>query len=78
MSQSCVYCIWLLCGYEFMYAVCVLVPSADIDECSEDVDNCVVGSNCTNTEGSFICQCGFGFIGDGRTAGTGCTGIAIV
>ena len=47
---------------------------SDIDECFDDTDDCVSNSNCTNTDGSFICQCGFGFVGDGRTTGTGCIG----
>ena len=50
------------------------MPLSDIDECFDDSDDCVSNSNCTNTNGSFICQCGFGFVGDGRTTGTGCIG----
>ena len=36
---------------------------------------CVSEATCSNTEGSFTCQCPFGFIGDGRSDGNGCTGI---
>lgn len=52
---------------------CLLLIS-DIDECSENTGICVDNANCTNTDGSFICQCGFGFVGDGRSTGTGCNG----
>ena len=36
--------------------------NADIDECSEDTDNC--NQTCTNTEGSFTCVCDDGYILD--------------
>ena len=36
--------------------------NADIDECSEDTDNC--NQTCTNTEGSFTCGCDDGYILD--------------
>jgi hypothetical protein len=52
---------------------------SDVDECSEssEVDVCVSEANCTNTKGGFSCQCPFGYIGDGRSDGNGCTGIKI-
>ena len=43
---------------------------ADIDECTEDLDDCSVNADCTNTIGSFVCTCLSGYTGDGRT----CTG----
>ena len=36
--------------------------NADIDECSEDTDNC--NQICTNTEGSFTCGCDDGYLLD--------------
>ena len=48
---------------------------SDVDECSSDPDVCTSEANCTNTEGGFSCQCPFGYIGDGRSDGNGCTGI---
>ena len=30
-----------------------------------------------NTDGSFVCKCPPGFIGDGREKGTGCQGIHV-
>ena len=44
---------------------------SDIDECSEGSHTCDGNANCTNTDGSFKCQCKIGFSGDGHT----CTGI---
>ena len=38
---------------------------------------CSPNADCTNTEGGFICQCPFGFNGDGRFSGTGCVGECI-
>ena len=46
---------------------------ADIDECSSDgLNTCDIDTRamCTNTFGSFLCDCRSGFTGDGRT----CTG----
>ena len=45
--------------------ICYLV---DIDECSE-ANGCSVNSNCTNTNGSYTCEChdGFTLLADRRT-----------
>ena len=37
----------------------VIFLNADIDECSDDTDNC--NQTCTNTEGSFTCGCDDGY-----------------
>ena len=39
---------------------------SDIDECSES-GTCSVDGICTNVPGSFKCQCGPGYEGDGLT-----------
>jgi len=39
----------------------------DIDECENEADNCHVNANCTNTIGSFTCQCKEGYMGNGIT-----------
>jgi len=47
------------------------VRNLDIDECNLDGGHdCHVNADCVNSEGSFSCTCGLGYIGDGRN----CTG----
>ena len=45
----------------------VTVSSLDIDECAEETHNCHVTSNatCSDTDGSFYCNCTEGFEGNG-------------
>ena len=43
---------------------------SDVDECSSDTDDCSDLATCTNTDGSFVCECVAGYTGDGVT----CTG----
>lgn len=51
-----------------------LTISLDIDECSNNLDNCAVGiATCTNNEGSYSCACKPGYTGDGVT----CTGMSV-
>ena len=38
---------------------------SDVDECSSDVDYCHTFADCTNTAGSYVCQCRDGYHGDG-------------
>ena len=52
----------LICTFTFY--------SLDIDECTEESDNCDANTVCTNTDGSFTCACNTGYSGDGVT----CTG----
>ncbi|XP_019620772.1 PREDICTED: uncharacterized protein LOC109467270 [Branchiostoma belcheri] len=39
---------------------------ADVDECDER-RTCDVHATCTNTDGSYSCQCASGYVGDGHT-----------
>ena len=52
-----------------------LFVSTDVSECIAETDDCVSGATCVNNNGSFTCTCPSGFTGDGRSNGTGCTGI---
>ena len=42
-------------------------PPPDIDECASGSHSCSPFANCTNSNGSFSCNCGSGFTGDGMT-----------
>ena len=37
----------------------------DIDECSRGLSQCVNNASCSNTNGSYHCNCDSGFSGDG-------------
>ena len=39
----------------------------DIDECSVNTDNCDINARCNNTDGSYICVCNDGYMGDGQS-----------
>ena len=39
---------------------------ADVDECADGTHNCSSNAKCTNTDGSFTCDCSDGFIGNGQ------------
>ena len=40
---------------------------SDIDECATGDYTCHVNADCSNTNGSFMCSCIFGYSGDGTT-----------
>ena len=45
--------------------------NTDIDECADNSDKCdQVNADCSNTVGSYDCECHVGFTGDGRRCGT--------
>jgi len=48
----------------FVLSVCT---DADIDECATDNGGCNDQATCTNTAGSFTCECLPGYDGDGIT-----------
>ena len=50
-------------GFEDSNGNCV-----DIDECAADAHDCHELAACSNTEGSFICDCNPGYLGDGVNA----------
>jgi len=48
------------CGY-----TCEVCRERDVDECELGTHNCDDNAECTNTYGSFTCECNEDFIGDG-------------
>lgn len=48
----------------------LLFTLTDIDKCASSSNDCDANAMCTNTAGSFICDCSTGYEGDGVT----CTG----
>ena len=65
-SGNGMYCEGALC----MPNLCciILINLADVNECESFL--CDVNANCTNTVGSYSCQCNSGFVGNG----VNCTG----
>ena len=50
-----------------LWSYIFLISFPDVDECAnEDENDCGPNSLCTNTEGSYICRCLKGYIGDGK------------
>ena len=47
----------------------------DINECTKAPKVCHQNANCTNTDGSYTCQCVKGYSGDGKV---NCTGTVVV
>ena len=55
-----------------IFPLCLIT---DVDECARsDANECASNALCTNTEGSYVCRCLRGFIGDGRS----CVGKLVV
>ena len=46
--------------------VCSIAFNSDTDECLTDQHNCHPNADCINTQGSFICSCKDGYLGDGQ------------
>ena len=44
-----------------------LYSITDIDECKIGIDLCHDNATCSNTNGSYTCQCKSGFSGNGTT-----------
>ena len=57
--------------FALMFLSLFLDNNIDVDECSSDEKNdCSSNAMCTNTEGSYVCRCKRGYVGDGKN----CTG----
>ncbi|MBN2695343.1 BspA family leucine-rich repeat surface protein [bacterium] len=48
-------------GYRDRDGLCII----DINECYENSHNCLKSSKCVNMEGYFVCECPYGYSGDG-------------
>ena len=72
-NQKCISPTTLGCECKTGYAKNLADNCSDIDECSEDND-CDVNAVCSNTEGSYNCNCKTGFVGNGKSCSEGqCT-----
>ena len=50
---------------------CNSLVFVDVDECIVGSHDCHPDANCTNSPGSFSCQCKPGFLGDGKNCTRG-------
>ena len=55
----------------YRFPLSLLSLFIDVDECVQNSTLCNINANCTNTDGSYMCQCQDGYEGDGIN----CTGI---
>ena len=55
MDEQFIYCFFLI----------------DVNECNNVPSVCHQNATCTNSEGSYSCQCGNGYSGDGKINCTG-------
>ena len=46
----------------------------DVDECTKNTHGCSEKANCTNTPGSYNCECQVGYKGDAHN----CSGIDVI
>ena len=61
LSYVFLYCFHVLIGVTRDTSHCIFT---DIDECMQ-LSPCHVNAKCTNTKGSFDCECNMGYTGDG-------------
>ena len=40
-----------------------------VNECDSNIHNCHTNAECTNTSGSYYCNCTTGYVGNGTTCG---------
>ena len=56
--------------FVILISISAVFPLSDTDECSSNTDDCSHLATCTNTDGSYLCECIVGYTGDGVS----CTG----
>ena len=49
-----------------IFTIFVPILVSDVDECATNTHDCAADADCINTDGSFICSCQVGYIGDGK------------
>ena len=55
----------------FLFFCLQFVVHADIDECTSSPNVCIQNAYCSNTVGSYVCQCDVGYSGHGNSNCTG-------
>lgn len=54
-----------VCTFQMHVCKCFMFIFLDIDECSSDDYPCHINAHCTDTVGSYICDCAEGYTGNG-------------
>ena len=67
--KRCRFCLQTVCWLESFTKI---KNFADIDECN--FDNCHENASCSNTPGTFVCNCASGYSGNGLL----CTGLCLI
>ena len=62
--------LWSLFLFTYYIVIIVYNPYiliVDVDECANNTDICNADANCTNSNGSYSCECNTGYEGNGTT-----------
>ena len=61
--------LYILSSLSNDFLILIKLPLSDLDECETGGHNCSKNEVCTNNDGSFSCQCKYGYVGKGRVCG---------